>query len=51
MTFQLPLRPQKQLRYANEWSSPMCGFPLSGQPPTVIFRVQGAIHAADGASQ
>jgi hypothetical protein len=29
----------------------MCGFPVSGHPPTVIFFVQGATRAADRASQ
>jgi len=39
--------PAGQLRYAREWSSPMCGFPVSGQPPAVIFCVHGATRAAD----
>jgi hypothetical protein len=30
-----------------EWSSLMCGFEVSGQPPTVIFCVQDATRAAD----
>jgi hypothetical protein len=29
----------------------MCGFLVSGQPPTVIFCVQGAIRAADRTPQ
>jgi hypothetical protein len=34
-----------------EWSSPVCAFPTSGQPPTVIFCVQGTTRAADRAPQ
>jgi hypothetical protein len=29
----------------------MCAFPASGQPPTVIFRVQGTTRAADRTPQ
>jgi hypothetical protein len=29
----------------------MCGFSVSGQPPTVIFCVHGATRTADRASQ
>jgi len=34
-----------------EWSSPICAFLVSGQPPTVIFCVQGTTRAADLAPQ
>jgi len=51
MTFQAADTPQKQLQYAREWSSLMCGFPVSGQPPTVIFCVQDATRAADRTPQ
>jgi hypothetical protein len=33
--------------YASGWSSPMHAFPASGQPPAVIFCVQGTTRAAD----
>jgi hypothetical protein len=38
-------------QYAREWSSPMCAFPVSGQPPTIIFCVQDATRAADRTPQ
>jgi hypothetical protein len=51
MTFQAADTPAKQLQYVREWSSPMCAFPVSGQPPTVIFRIQGTTRAADRTPQ
>src|SRR5258708_40233460 len=51
MTFQAADTPAKQLHYAREWSSLMCAFPVSGQPPTIIFCVQGATRAADRTPQ
>jgi hypothetical protein len=41
----------KQLQYAKEWSSPMCASPVSDQPRTIIFCVQGATRAADRTPQ
>jgi hypothetical protein len=46
MTFQAGGTPAKKPKYAKEWSSPMCAFPASGQPPAVIFGVQGITRAA-----
>jgi hypothetical protein len=43
--------PAKKPGYAREWSSPMSAFPASGQPPTVIFCVQGTTRAADRTPQ
>jgi len=37
---------RQEPEYAREWSSPMCAFPASGQPPAVIFGVQGITRAA-----
>lgn len=46
MTFQAGGTPAKKPEYAREWSSPICAFPASGQPPAVIFGVQGITRAA-----
>jgi hypothetical protein len=51
MTFQAADTPAMQLQYAREWSSPMCAFPVSGQPPTIIFCGQGATRSADRTPQ
>jgi hypothetical protein len=51
MTFQAADGPAKQLQDAREWSSPICGSPVSGQPPAVIFCVQAASRAADRTPQ
>jgi hypothetical protein len=51
MTFQTGGTLAKKLEYAMEWSSPMCAFPASGQPPTVIFCVQDTTRAADQTPQ
>jgi hypothetical protein len=45
MTFQAGGTPAKKPEYAREWSSPMCAFPASGQPPAVIFGGQGITRA------
>jgi hypothetical protein len=45
MTLQAGGTPAKKLEYVREWSSPMCAIPASGQPPTVIFCVQGITRA------
>jgi hypothetical protein len=38
-------------QHVREWSSPMCAFPVSGQPPTVIFCVRSITRAADRTPQ
>lgn len=42
---------RKEARILREWSSPMYAFPASGQPPTVIFCVQGITRDADRTPQ
>src|ERR1051326_1367178 len=37
--------------YARRWSSPLCAFPAGGQPPPVIFWVQGLISPVGRAPQ
>jgi hypothetical protein len=51
MTFQAGGTPAKKLEYARQWSSPMCAFPASGQPPTVIFCVQDTTRPGDQTPQ
>ena len=51
MTFQAGGTPAKKPEYAREWLSPMCAFLASGQPPAVIFGVQGITCAASRTPQ